>query len=335
MRWMACELHSHTYHSDGRQSLLELAQGAKALGFDCVALTDHNTMTGLANKAGVEQETGLTIISGMEWTTFYGHMVTIGLNDFVDWRPAGPGDIQEGIAEVHAHGGIAGMAHPFRIGSPMCTGCFWEFEIRDWNALDYIEVWSGTFPSVKTDNARAFRLWTEKLNEGYRIAATSGRDWHAQERTDDPVSVTYLLLDESEDGVTERAVRALAAGKAAVTMGPLVTLEWRTESAAYVIGDHVPKRELGDGNEAVVTIDFQARAGIWDFPDAGYSLTLVSNRGVIGERHASPNLAEYRFGLQGEDLTWIRAELRGTVRGVRAMIAFTNAIYAIDAQGAE
>ncbi|MBO7746405.1 CehA/McbA family metallohydrolase [Paenibacillus sp. MWE-103] len=331
MRWMACELHSHTFHSDGRQSLSELARGAKALGFECVALTDHNTMTGLLGKEDVERETGVAIISGMEWTTFFGHMVTIGLTDFVDWRPAGPGDIDAGIARVHAAGGIAGMAHPFRIGSPMCTGCFWEFEIQDWEALDYIEVWSGTFPSIKTDNARAFRLWTDKLNEGYRIAATSGRDWHAQDATDDPVSVTYLLLDEDEGSATEQAVRALAAGRAAVTMGPLLTLELRSESARYRIGDRVPKEARGWRYEAVACVDFEARNGLWAFPDAGYEVILTSNAGPLGELRAKPSQRDYRFDIPGGALTWIRAELRGTVRGARTTIAFTNAIY-VDAE---
>src|SRR5690606_35531570 len=143
----------------------ELARGAVELGFQCIALTDHNTMAGLAEKETVERETGLPIIPGMEWTTFYGHMVTLGVKEYVDWRTVGPRDIHAGIAKVHAQGAIVGMAHPFRLGSPICTGCHWEFEIADYRDIDYIEVWSGTFPSVKPNNARAFRFWTEKLNE--------------------------------------------------------------------------------------------------------------------------------------------------------------------------
>ncbi|BBH21390.1 hypothetical protein Back11_27350 [Paenibacillus baekrokdamisoli] len=327
MPWMACELHSHTFHSDGQQSLLELAYGAKALGFACIALTDHNTMTGLNHKEDVEQETGVSIISGMEWTTFYGHMVTIGLTEFVDWRPAGPGDIHKGIAGVHAHGGIAGMAHPFRIGSPICTGCFWEFKIEDWNDIDYIEVWSGTFPSIKTDNARAYRLWTDKLNEGCRIAATSGRDWHTQEQTDEPLSVTYLDIDEAEGDVTSKVVRALAAGKASVTMGPLVTLEMRSDTAVYRIGDCVPKQDRSDSYKANVKIDFHTRQGKWDFPEPHYVLSLVGNKGVISEQNVRIDQGNYVIEIPGDELVWVRAELKGTVRGARAMIAFTNAIY--------
>ncbi|SDN69709.1 PHP domain-containing protein [Paenibacillus sp. yr247] len=327
MPWIACELHSHTYHSDGRQTLKELANGAKALGFECFALTDHNTMTGLNDKEAVEQETGISIISGMEWTTFYGHMVTIGLTDFVDWRPAGPGDIHKGIDEVHSSGGIVGMAHPFRIGSPICTGCFWEFKIENWNDIDYIEVWSGTFPSIKTDNDRAYRLWTDKLNEGYRIAATSGRDWHAQEQTDDPVSVTYLNIDEGEGTVTSRTVHALAAGKASVTMGPLVTLEILSDTSLYGIGDCIPENDRSNTYKAHVSIDFHLRKGIWEFPEPNYTLILIGNTGILSEQLVTLDQPNYVFEIPGDQFLWIRAELKGTVRGVRTLIAFTNAIY--------
>lgn len=88
MKWLACELHTHTVHSDGSQTLQELASGAGRLGFDAIALTDHNTMSGLNGREDAQRDSGLMIIPGMEWTTFYGHLVTIGLDGFVDWRKA-------------------------------------------------------------------------------------------------------------------------------------------------------------------------------------------------------------------------------------------------------
>jgi hypothetical protein len=327
MPWIACELHCHTFHSDGRQTLLELANGAKVLGFECIALTDHNTMTGLIDKEKVEQETGISIISGMEWTTFYGHMVTIGLTEFVDWRVAGPGDIHKGIAGVHKAGGIAGMAHPFRIGSPICTGCFWEYKIEDWNDLDYIEVWSGTFPSIKTDNLRAFRLWTEKLNEGFRIAATSGRDWHSQASTDEPVSVTYLNVEDTEESMTIKAVRALAAGRASVTIGPLVIMDIQFNSNSYGIGTVLPRTDQSQYYKVNVEIDCCARQGIWEYSEPNYRLTIMSNTGILGEHSVSQDRAGCSFDIAGDELMWVRAELWGNVHGVRALIAFTNAIY--------
>lgn len=41
-KWIACELHTHTQHSDGQFTVLELAQTAKQCGLEGIAITDHN-----------------------------------------------------------------------------------------------------------------------------------------------------------------------------------------------------------------------------------------------------------------------------------------------------
>ncbi|MFD0710477.1 CehA/McbA family metallohydrolase [Paenibacillus sp. GCM10027626] len=334
MKWLACELHTHTVHSDGKQTLLELALGAKRLGFDCIALTDHNTMSGLQGKEEVEKETGIAVLPGMEWTTFYGHMVTVGLETFVDWRKAEPNTIHASVAGVHEQGGVAGLAHPFRIGTPVCTGCFWEFNIRDWNDFDYIEVWSTTFAPVKQDNQRAFALWTKLLNEGVRIAATSGRDWHRHEETEDPLSVTYLGLREEESAsIQESAVNALKEGRVAVTIGPLVTMEVCSEAgeAAYGLGAAVPaghpdKKECYTSR---VRVSFSVREGMWQLPAQSYRLVVNGSEGGLAEMSIGAEDNHYEIGLGSSEKrpVWIRAELWGNVRGVHALIAFTNAIY--------
>jgi hypothetical protein len=332
IRWAACELHTHTLHSDGKQTLIELANGAKSLGFEYIALTDHNTMTGLQDREKVEIETGIQVIPGMEWTTFYGHMVTIGMDAFMDWRSIGRGEIHKGIAGIHANGGVAGMAHPFRIGSPICTGCFWEYEIKDWNDIDYIEVWSGTFPSIKKENLRAYQLWTDRLNAGCRIAATSGRDWHQQFETEDPISVTYLGLENGTDPLRNQAVRALAQGKVSVTIGPLLTMNIEQADAIYELGDvvasdlklHTSKKYLC---QALINLDFSVRRGIWDIPDQNFTLLITGNNGIIEQRIIRSLDANYSIDFNASDLIWVRAELWGIVRGVRVLIAFTNAIY--------
>jgi hypothetical protein len=332
MNWLACELHTHTFHSDGRQSLSELAEGAARLGFECIALTDHNTMSGLEDREKVEQEWGIAIIPGMEWTTFHGHMLTLGLQEFVDWRTAEPNGIHEGIAEVHRKNGLVGMAHPYRMGSPICTGCHWEYEIRDWNYIDYIEVWSGTFPSIKTDNFRAFSLWTDRLNEGYRIAATSGRDWHAQDATEEPISVTYLGLRNVTEQISQDAVHALGHGRAVVTIGPLLTMEVESAGSLFGIGDNVPApgsehHERFDGYWGHVKAVFSERQGLWELPEQDFTLKVTGNTGTVAERSVGAADEVYRMNIPFGGLLWVRAELWGIVRGARALIAFTNAIY--------
>ncbi|MFF2480232.1 CehA/McbA family metallohydrolase [Paenibacillus sp. NPDC058071] len=333
MKWLASELHTHTIHSDGKQTLLELTRGAKLLGFECIALTDHNTMSGLQGKEEIEQETGIAILPGMEWTTFHGHMVTVGLDSFVDWRKAEPDTIDADVAKVHKQGGVAGLAHPFRIGTPVCTGCFWEFKIRDWNAFDYIEVWSTTFAPVKLDNQRAFALWTRLLNEGVRIAATSGRDWHRQEETKDPLSVTYLGLKEEKHSLQEAAVNALREGRVAVTIGPLVTMEvhGKENGAVYELGSAVPVGLPEDKESYAIHVhfSFSVRQGIWQLPDQRYRLVVNSSEGILSEMRIEAEDKHYEIGLDLDEKrpAWIRAELWGTVSGVRALVAFTNAIY--------
>jgi len=332
MRWLACELHTHTNHSDGRQTLRELAAGAARLGFDCIALTDHNTMSGLQDREAVEKETGLAILPGMEWTTFYGHMVTVGASSMADWRQVRPDNLLKGVADVHQSGGLVGLAHPFRIGSPVCTGCYWEFEVPDWREIDYIEVWSTTFAPVKADNRRAFRLWTDLLNAGVRIAATSGRDWHEQKETEEPLSVTYLGA-EAEAGAdgpaaAQAALAALRAGRASVTIGPLLTLTVRSASGrAFGIGEAVP---FGEASlEAEARLDFSVRPGHWTLEPQTLRLVLSGPDGTLAECRVEMKDGAYRleFPQAAARPIWVRAELWGVVRGASVLIAFTNAIY--------
>lgn len=72
MRWLPFELHTHTPHSDGTHTLLEMCAKARELGLSGIALTDHNTTSGMADAASVTEETGIAIIPGLEWTTFTG-----------------------------------------------------------------------------------------------------------------------------------------------------------------------------------------------------------------------------------------------------------------------
>ncbi|TFE26300.1 CehA/McbA family metallohydrolase [Cohnella luojiensis] len=344
MYWLACELHTHTYHSDGRQTLSELAEGSAKLGFECIALTDHNTLSGIEDREKVEREWGVTIIPGMEWTTFHGHMLTLGLQEFVDWRTSEPHNIYKGISEVHQKAGLVGMAHPYRIGSPICTGCYWEYEIQNWDDIDYIEVWSGTFPSIKTDNLRAFSLWTDRLNEGCRIAATSGRDWHAQVATEEPVSVTYLGLRADKPNemkqIAQDAVHALRHGSAVVTIGPLVTMEVESASSRFGIGDSVPApgsdhNERFGGYWGHVKTVFSNRQGLWELPEQKFALKIIGNAGMVAERSVGAEDEVYRMNIPEGGLLWVRAELWGTVHGARALIAFTNAIYFNEGRGNE
>ena len=118
MSYLPCELHCHTIHSDGDFTVSELQKAAADDHLAIIALTDHNTFSGWDEL----DDNIIPAIRGIEWTTYFGHMLVLGANDFVDWRDAQPDNIDEKIKQVKAVGGIVGIAHPYQLGSPLCTG---------------------------------------------------------------------------------------------------------------------------------------------------------------------------------------------------------------------
>lgn len=67
---MNCDLHTHTNHSDGSSTPRELAREAKKLDL-IIALTDHNTVTGLPEFLEEAEHLGLTAIGGTELSTVH------------------------------------------------------------------------------------------------------------------------------------------------------------------------------------------------------------------------------------------------------------------------
>ena len=80
------EPHLHTVHSDGQASVAAMFAACKAAGYQAVALTDHNTMSGVAEARSVAAELGLVLIPGVEVTTFHGHAVVLGVSRVPEWR---------------------------------------------------------------------------------------------------------------------------------------------------------------------------------------------------------------------------------------------------------
>ncbi|MEK3888106.1 CehA/McbA family metallohydrolase [Bacillus sp. FSL K6-3431] len=325
-KWLPFELHTHTVHSDGKHTLLEMAEKARELEITGIALTDHNTMSGLMDKEEVMAKTGVYILSGLEWTTFYGHMVTLGISGYADWRNLSPLDIHKGIANVHKQGGLAGIAHPFEIGSPICTGCFWEYQISDWNDVDYIEVWSETFPSIRKKNKRAYDLWIDKLNDGYRISGTSGRDWHVSSKNKETIALTYLNILEKNDVNDKSMIDALKKGRLSITMGPLITLDIVDEQGkSYSIGDEIEKAPFENHFKLKINVDFSVRKNQWKLDKQDLKIRVRSNCGILEESRLRNNTLKCNTKL--ENVSWVIAELHGVIEGVYTMIGFTNPIY--------
>ncbi len=66
---MRCDLHMHSTCSDGSLSVAELVEAVHAAGVSVFALTDHDTVTGLAEASVRAQQLGLTLVPGVEIST--------------------------------------------------------------------------------------------------------------------------------------------------------------------------------------------------------------------------------------------------------------------------
>lgn len=336
MPWVPFELHTHTPHSDGRHSLLEMCREAKKLGLGGIALTDHNTLSGMAEANAAQEETGVAIIPGMEWTTFYGHMLTLGA-PYCEWRDLGPRDIHKGIQRVHEAGGIVGIAHPYSMGSPICTGCHWEYEIQNWNDIDYVEVWHEMMPPYKHHNIPAFQQWTSLLNEGFRITATAGRDWHHSEHADGWSAFTYVGLEkESERSRPESVVSAIRHGRCIVSMGPLLHVEAAHGGATYGIGDIITVL-----SPETATIELRIQVEPSSVPGRTADemqvtkLIVESNAGELAILPRTDQQGAAECSIPAAGIRWLRVKAAGMLAGGHATLAFTNPLYILAASNDE
>ncbi|MBQ8178329.1 MAG: CehA/McbA family metallohydrolase [Clostridia bacterium] len=204
------ELHTHTVHSDGAFTPKELVESAKKHGYYGIALTDHNTTSGCDSAVEWGKKLGVLVIPGIEWTTFYGHIVVLGGNSKVDWRKVNPDTVIELIEEARAAGDVVGLAHPYRVGYPVCTGGKNQFPKEIFEHLDFYEAVSGEIDDPS--NLSAILEYNELKSRGYSLSAAYGRDWHKDaDKSGAKYGATYLLSDKEKLNLTE-AIELIKSG---------------------------------------------------------------------------------------------------------------------------
>lgn len=68
---MYCDLHTHSFFSDGTASPGQLIREAARLGLSAIALTDHNTVAGLPDFLAAARASGVEAVPGCEFSTDY------------------------------------------------------------------------------------------------------------------------------------------------------------------------------------------------------------------------------------------------------------------------
>lgn len=78
------DLHTHTNHSDGFYSPIELIQLAKEVKLDVISITDHDNLSAINDAASVGKEFGIEVIPGLELSSDIGDREVHILGYFVD-----------------------------------------------------------------------------------------------------------------------------------------------------------------------------------------------------------------------------------------------------------
>ena len=95
------DLHTHTLYSDGSQSPTDLVREAAELGLSAVAVTDHDTVDGLAEALEAGERYGIEVVPGIEINLEHGQVTMDMLGYFLAGMPSP--ELQQELAELRTY----------------------------------------------------------------------------------------------------------------------------------------------------------------------------------------------------------------------------------------
>lgn len=271
------ELHNHTNQSDAKITCRQLLDHMEADGVDCFAITDHNTTSGqpIIRKILSEEKRNIQCAYGMEYTTYFGHIVCPVLEQYVPWDSINRRKPELLFEACKKAGAITGVAHPFSYGDPFARGCRFEMEITDFSDVDYIEIINNP-ESLHEVNEPGILWWEELVLNGEKLAACAGMDLHNL----DDMSMNFATYTEGVEGgdAVAELRTAIAGQKTWVSKGMLVTWEIENDVIRFALCDvHKP----GFIPSECYTLTLKSRKGVREFDLTCGSLTLPLSE--IGE----------------------------------------------------
>jgi hypothetical protein len=195
---------------------------------DAFAITDHNTISGHQKIQELLTNTRLPIacIYGMEYTTYYGHILCLNLKEYVSWENINLHKPELLFQAAREKGALVGVAHPFSYGNPFARGCRFDMEITDYTSFDYIEIFNDLEPLHEV-NERGLLWWEDLVLQGYPLAFTCGMDLHGKWNMDNQFAT---FIEGSPDGNIDKELeQAIKQQRTWISKGPLVTSEIQAE----------------------------------------------------------------------------------------------------------
>lgn len=223
-RFKRLELHNHTVESDGSLTCQELTEYLAADHVDAFAITDHNTTSGQKKIEQLleEKHYPISLILGMEYTTYFGHILCLNLAKYVPWNSIDQHRPELLFEAAREKGALVGIAHPFSYGDPFARGCRFEMTVSDYSKVDFIEIFNNP-ESLHEVNERGTNLWMSLIFSGYQITATSGMDLHNRAKLAGCYA-TYIE-GKSSDNIASELDTAIHTHRTWVSKGALLLTE--------------------------------------------------------------------------------------------------------------
>ncbi|WP_234117566.1 CehA/McbA family metallohydrolase [Clostridium hydrogenum] len=314
LKWIKILTHIHTLNSDGKDTLEAMAEAAKKHNIDAICLTDHNTMAGYENFDKVYEVNGVKIIKGIEYTTFYGHIIAIDA-PYYRWENINKKSLNELVDYVHKNDGIIGIAHPRQLGDPVSTGATFEFENVDFKNIDFIETWHRVI-NESNEWERNEKFWLDKINAVGKITCLYGGDFHAKENFDKSSAVNWLLIDENKEFL-EAVKEGIRCGRLIMSKGVCFDMTLENNNEIYNIGDTALLSEKEQYRVTIKPCEL--------VKDISMKVCIVSNDGILAEAKYDEK-CNIQFKLYGDKrVKWIRAKIIDYRSN--DTIAITNPIY--------
>lgn len=289
--WLQGDLHSHTDHSDARGTLKQLVERARTLGFDFLAITDHNTVSHHAHLESLSSG-DLMLIPGQESTSYYGHMNIWRASRWCDFRCCTDREMAQVISLAHESGGVCSINHPKTGGPP------WEY--GDDLPVDVMEIWQGPWP---LGNVESVTHWDRLLLGGRRLSGVGGSDYHCP--AGEEVGFRRLGQPTTWVKVSERSIGAVLDaihnGRVCISFmpnGPRLDLRARAGNMIANMGDTLTVER----NESVM-IEIDVEQGM------GWTLQLIADGSVVHEVVVTELSAVVRWTVAARQ--YVRAELVG------------------------
>jgi hypothetical protein len=197
-RWLAGDLHTHTVHSDGAQTVAELSRFAAGLGLDFIAVTDHNTVSHHRELPAAAARHGVTLLPGQEVTTAGGHAGALGEVGWIDFRL--PADTW--LEQTQRRGGLLSVNHP------IAGHLSWTLPMRGRPPL--VEVWHWSWLDLRWTIPLAWWLaWDPDA------IPVGGSDWH-RPGSDAPPGTPTTWVECAADG-PDAVLDGLRDGRVAIS----------------------------------------------------------------------------------------------------------------------